>query len=142
MEQRYDEFIRQVNLLDIHLLSVDYEKVANPEPEDYPQVEVSYKPKKASFCQNGDCFEVTQDFSFSVTECKDDSECSRKIFTLKAKYVLVYESKVPMDDELFNLFKRRNVPVNVHPYTRELVQNAMVRVGLPPYTLPVLRIKR
>jgi preprotein translocase subunit SecB len=47
-----------------------------------------------------------------------------------------------MDEELFNQFKRRNVPVNIHPYTRELVQNAMVRVGLPPYTLPVLRIKR
>jgi preprotein translocase subunit SecB len=142
MEPRYDEFIRQVNLLDIHLLSVEYEKVANPDPENYPQIEVSYKPKKAAYCQKTDCFEVTQDVSFSVTECKDDSECSRKVFTLKAKYALVYESKIAMDDELFNLFKTRNVPVNVHPYTRELVQNAMARVGLPTFTLPVLRIKR
>jgi preprotein translocase subunit SecB len=142
MEPRYDAFIRQVNLLDIHLLSVEYEKVANPDPENYSQVEMNYKPKKAAYCQKADCFEVTQDVYFSVTECKDDNECARKIFTLKAKFVLVYESKSPMDDELFNLFKVRNVPVNVHPYTRELLQNAMARVGLPPFTLPVLRIKR
>jgi preprotein translocase subunit SecB len=47
-----------------------------------------------------------------------------------------------MDDELFELFKKRNVPVNINPYARELIQNAMTRVGLPPFTLPVLRIKK
>ncbi len=60
MEPKYDAFIRQVNLLDIHLLSVEYEKVANPDPENYSQVEVNYKPKKATYCQNADRFALAR----------------------------------------------------------------------------------
>lgn len=143
METDYDDFISQINLLDIHLTYVEYRKLANPSPDEYSHIEVNYKPKKITYCQKKNCFEISQDILFSISECDDVSKNKpRKLFDLKATFALVYESKIPLNDNLFDLFKVRNIPINIHPYVRELIQNALVKVGLPGFTLPVLRIKK
>ena len=143
MNKTYDDFIKQVDLIDIHLISVEYKKIENPDPDWYPQIEVNFKPKKATYCQGEDCFEVEQEVQFTLSECDSKKEAkSRKLFELKAVFAITYMSNAVMNDEMFELFRKRNIPVNIHPYARELIQNAMLRVGLPPFTLPALKIKK
>jgi len=42
-------------------------------------------------------------------------------------------------DELFAAFADINGTYNAWPYVRELVQNTVVRMGLPPFVLPVYK---
>lgn len=142
MEKRYAEFIEGVELLDIYLGSVQFKRHAFPDPENFPQVKVNFSAGKAghSLCDDELCIE--QEISFLLEEVAEDRKKSRRLFSLKGVYTLVYASKEAMDDELFELFKKRNIPLNLHPYFRELIHNSMTRAGLPSFVLPTLKIKR
>jgi len=64
------------------------------------------------------------------------------MFDLKGVFTLIYSISGEMDDETFELFKKRNIPVSLHPYARELIQSMMQRAGLPSFVLPAFKIKR
>ncbi len=57
------------------------------------------------------------------------------------QFNLLYSIKNAINENLFEIFKKRNIPVNLHPYARELIQSSLTRVGLPPFTLPVFEDK-
>jgi preprotein translocase subunit SecB len=142
MEKRYSELIDGLDLLDIYLNSASFRRHAFPDPESYPEVKASFSAGKATYSSCDDELCVYQDISFLVEEMAEDRKKTRKVFTLKGVFTLVYSNKVKMDEEIFELFKKRNIPVNMHPYARELIQNFMTRAGLPPFTLPALKIRR
>jgi len=142
MEKRYAEIITGIDLMDIFLAAVQYKRLAFPDPENYPEVKATFSAGKADCRQEGAGLEVHQEVRFLLEEMGKDGKKSRKIFQLKGTFTLVYKTPAPMDEELFELFKSRNIPLNLHPYVRELIQNAMARTGLPPFTLPVIKIKR
>jgi preprotein translocase subunit SecB len=56
----------------------------------------------------------------------------------RATYSVASESPAIKDEEI-GAFAEFNVPYNVWPYWRELVQSLTVRMGLPPLTLPLLK---
>lgn len=142
MEKRYSELIEGLELLDIYLGSAQFKRHAFPDPETFPDIKASFSPGKTAYkhCDGELC--VNQEVRFSLEEVTEDGKKSRKIFELKGVFTLVYHTNSPMDDEVFDLFKKRNVPLNLHPYARELIQSLMTRAGLPSFTLPALKIKR
>lgn len=142
MEKRYSELIEKIELLDIYLGSAQFKRHAFPDADIYPEVKVSFSGGKSSFKNNESEFYVDQEVRFLLEEVSEDKKKSRKLFELKGTFSLVYLSNIPMDDELFELFKKRNIPVNLHPYVRELIHNLMTRAGLPSFILPALKIKR
>lgn len=142
MESRYEELISGIDIENISLSSVQFKRLGMPDPEKYPDVRISFTPDKASYKQKGDQLEVMQKIVFLLEELENGDKKPHKLFELKGEYLLSYVSVSKMDDEMFDLFKVRNIPVNLQPYVRELVQSSMTRLGLPPFTLPVLKIKR
>lgn len=60
---------------------------------------------------------------------------------IEAMFVLLYDlpSLEGLRKENFDAFGEVNGLYNVWPYLREFVQNATVRMGLPPLTIPVFR---
>lgn len=142
MEKRYGELINSVDLMDIYLGSAQFKRHAFPDPDDFPEVKVNFSASKTSYKTLGEELQVDQEIRFLIEDVSIDKKKSRKIFELKGVFTLIYHSAVEMDDELFGLFKKRNIPVNLHPYVRELIHNLMTRAGLPSFTLPTLKIKR
>jgi preprotein translocase subunit SecB len=142
MEKRYGELIDGIDLLDIYLGSATFKRHAFPDPENYPEVKATFSGGKATYSECDDELCVKQEFRFLIEEVGEDRKTTRKVFELKGVFTLVYSNKAAMDDEIFELFKKRNVPVNMHPYARELIHNSMTRAGLPSFTLPALKIKR
>lgn len=142
MEKRYAELIDGLELLDIYLGSATFKRHAFPDPENYPEVKASFTAGKATYseCENELC--VYQEITFLLEEVEENRKKTRKVFELKGVFTLIYSNKVAMDDEIFELFKKRNIPVNMHPYARELIHNSMTRAGLPSFVLPALKIKR
>jgi preprotein translocase subunit SecB len=142
MEARYDALIDGIELLDIYLGSAQFKRHAFPDPDIYPEVKASFSPGKSSYkaCDGELC--VDQEVSFLLEEVDKDRKKTRKMFDLKGVFTLVYHILGEMDDEVFELFKKRNIPVNLHPYARELIQGMMQRAGLPSFILPTFKIKR
>lgn len=142
MEKRYGELIGGLEILDLYLGTSTFKRHAFPDPENFPEVKVTFGAGKSSYAKVEEGFCVDQEVKFLLEDVSTNKEKSRKLFELKGIFTLVYHSSVPMDDELFELFKKRNIPVNLHPYIRELVHNSMTRSGLPSFILPALKIKR
>jgi len=142
MEKRYIKLINDIELLDIYLASAQFKRHAFPDPDTYADVKASFSAGKSNYKCSADGLLVEQQVAFSLEEVSDDRKKSRKLFELKATYSLLYHSAQPMDAEIFELFKERNIPINLHPYTRELIHNSMARAGLPAFILPALKIKR
>lgn len=142
MEKRYAELIEGLELLDIYLGSAQFKRHAFPDPDNFPEIKASFAGGKTVYklCDSELC--VDQEIRFQLEEITESEEKTRKIFELKGVFTLIYHTNTPMDDEVFALFKKRNVPVNLHPYARELIQSLMTRAGLPSFVLPALKIKR
>jgi hypothetical protein len=76
-----------------------------------------------------------------------DEEIEAKVLaTIEAVFFVFYDEKVDasggLDEESLTLFAEENVPFNVWPYWREIVQSACGRMGLPRLVLPTHRLKR
>lgn len=143
MEARYSEIIASLELLDVFLVEMRCKRLGYPDPDVYPEVRASFSAGKSRYHQTGEQLDVDQEFSFLVEECgKEGEKKAHKLFELQGTFSLRYHADIAMDDELFGLFKTRNIPVNLHPYVRELIQSVMARAGLPVFTLPALKIKR
>ncbi len=142
MEEKYAEVISEIEILEICLNDLKFKKHNFPDPENYPDVTATFSASKSKFRQEDGHLEVFQDAEFLLEEFTEDRKKSRKIFELKAGFQIIYKLSVAIDEDVFEVFKKRNIPVNLHPYARELIQSSLARVGLPLFTLPVLKIKR
>lgn len=73
-------------------------------------------------------------------------EMEEKVLAVVECEFLVYydelAAEVPLDQESLELFSQANVPFNVWPYWREVVQSACSRMGLPRVVLPPHRLIR
>ena len=61
---------------------------------------------------------------------------------IEATFILIYKAKTleGLKQENFKAFADTNGIYNVWPYWREFVQNTVVRMSLPPLTIPVFRL--
>jgi len=68
----------------------------------------------------------------------NDEELFSIHFSLLVKYDL--PSDADFAPQYLEFFAENNVPANVWPYARELVSSMTSRMGLPPFTLPILKV--
>ena len=62
-------------------------------------------------------------------------------FHIHATYNLAYQSKVPINKEIFEIFSKISLPLHTWPYFRQFVQEMTLRMGLPPLILDILKFK-
>lgn len=76
--------------------------------------------------------EAIENLVCAVVECQ---------FLVKYDFI-VDAQNAPLDEECLSEFAQHNVPFNVWPYWREIVQSACGRMGLPRIVLPTHRLQR
>lgn len=76
--------------------------------------------------------------SFSGVPKTEDS----KHVVIEAIYELQYVITADVSNDLVSAFARVNAIYNVWPYWREHIATTLWRLGLPTYTLPLLRIQQ
>jgi len=141
-KKKFDDFFSALTLDNLEFVQLNYRKLKNPEPNKYNNIAVNFNAGQGSYKNEGqnDLTRVIifQDFNFELleynTEKKDEKQ---SVFQLNTSILFVLRSKYPMDDELFDFFQKRNIPVIIHPYLRETIASLLYKAGLPPIMLPL-----
>lgn len=142
MEKKYNEFIMSLELRDIFIGKMNFERFSFPDPVKFPDLEINLKSEGSSYSQKDNVIVIDQPVHVSIEQTSSKKKIeSNKIFVADITFKLSYVSNNEMTNELFAIFKQNNLPVNIHPYLREIIHSSMQRCGLPPITLPVLRLK-
>lgn len=140
MEKKYTQFIEGIEFIDIFLNKCSFQRHSSPDPDNFPEIQAILSLGEASFSQNDEDLYIEQNFTFSIEETHETE--SRKVFEIEGVFTLFYKTSSKLNKELFDMFKNNNIPVNLRPYLRELVHSSMTRCNLPPFILPVIKIKR
>ena len=127
--EEYNEFIKQIDIEDIRLISA---KLDNLDYSYFPEKTIVKSRMKAEFTNKEEAIEVVH--SYHATFMEEEKDIKAKI---SVAFLLNYSSKMPMNDELFSLFKRRQLPLNTWPYFREFVHSTCSRMGWPPFIAPI-----
>jgi len=80
--------------------------------------------------------------NFTLTTFETGTNDEKPFAVIKAVFLLVYQtdSLQGITKKIVDLFGQTNGIYNAWPYWREYVQNTIVRMGLPPLTIPVFRL--
>lgn len=127
--KEYNNFIRQIEIDDIRIVSA---QVNILDSSYFPSsAEVKWR-MKASYENAEEQFNVSHRYNVTIRD-KETNEDKAKI---SVTFYVVYSSKIPINDDLFSIFKERNLPLNTWPYFREFVHNITLRIGWPPFIAP------
>ena len=129
--EEYNSFVRQIDIVDVSILSVKADKL-----------DVSYFPdsakvkwrSKLSYNNRKELFDVLQRYNVTISEPKTKEPKAK----LAVAFNVTYSSKIPMNDELFEIFKE-NIFLNTWPYFREFIHNTLARMGWPPFIAPTYK---
>ncbi|MFN8558497.1 MAG: hypothetical protein U0531_14525 [Dehalococcoidia bacterium] len=58
---------------------------------------------------------------------------------IEVTFGVQFRSTLPMTDEVFEVFREVNLPVNTWPYLREFISGSLGRMNWTPYALPALK---
>lgn len=139
----YERLIRSVDIQTIALVNLEYERDIHLHPERQTlQVNRTFDVKLISF--DHEKIESVGVFNLMASAVDADERAVRIDMTWLVRYKLSSASDGPVevDEELAQAFVRNNVPINLWPYIREMVQNLTYRSGLTPLLLPTLKIIR
>jgi len=124
----YNSFIRGLDIKDIRLISATIENIER----SYMPSEAVIRWRIASSYENKENrIEVIHRYNVRVLE--KDIDLKAKI---KVVFCVTYESGTPMNDDYFERFKTRNLPLNTWPYFREYIHNSLSRMGWPSFVAP------
>lgn len=103
---------------------------------------IGHHAEVKSGLQNGR-FTIHVRFTLDITRPSDQVDTgSEPIVKVRAQYAVSYS--VPKDAKFsqkeLTAFGNSNATFNTWPFWRELVHTAFVRMGLPPFTVPVFRV--
>ena len=125
----YNDFVTQIEITGIHVVSAQIDML------DYSyfpsSAEVKWR-KTASYEKGEEQFNVSHRYNVTIWD-KETKEAKAKI---SVTFRVVYSSKIPISDDLFEIFKERNLPLNTWPYFREFVHNTIMRMGWPSFIAP------
>jgi hypothetical protein len=129
--EEYRVFIKQLELTSVWLAGCRVENSLGPDPPLEAQVEVTntfeWQPRPEGFD------------AFARYLGRILAPSGQPGAEVEARYGLRFRSEMPLDDRLFGLFQRVNLPVNAWPYFREFLSTTLGRLGWSPYTLPTLK---
>ena len=129
----YNGFIRGLDISDVRLTSATIENI-----------ECSYMPSEAvikwrtasSYENKGNRIEIIHRYNVRVLEKNIDLKAK-----IKVVFCVTYESETPMNDDYFERFKTRNLPLNTWPYFREYIHNSLSRMGWSSFVAPAYIIQ-
>lgn len=127
--EEYNNFVKQIEVEDIRIVSAQVNIL------DYSYFPSSAEVKwrtKASYENMEEQFNVFHRYNMTIWD-KETKEDKAKI---SVTFLVSYSSKIPISDDLFTIFKVRNLPLNTWPYLREFVHNTTMRIGWPPFVAP------
>ena len=136
--REYDEYIKGVDIREIRFENGSF-KFKNADLfREESSIKVKYKRNPELIEIHKDYFVVRDKLVFSVIEVS-----SRKhIIDVECCLIVVYDHEDGITEEMFELFRDFNVPVNTWPYFREFVGSATTRMGMPAFTLPAWNTAR
>lgn len=127
--QSYNTFVSQIEIEDIRMLSA---KVDILDYSYFPSsAEVKWRTR-ASYEKGEEKFNVSHRYNVTIWD-EETNDAKAKI---SVTFHVAYSSKIPISDDLFEIFKIRNLPLNTWPYFREFIHNITMRVGWPPFIAP------
>jgi preprotein translocase subunit SecB len=139
LKEEYNRFVHSLELLNIYIEALSFKKTGDVPENDQIPIKVTLKPTKNAYRETEEnTYEISHTVLFRLEYIENAKK--EKFFELKATYKLVYRSKVKLTDEIFKIFVKKNVPINVFPFLRETVHNCMYRAGLPPLLLPLVKL--
>jgi preprotein translocase subunit SecB len=131
-----DEYRSVLNSLELDTLILIELKSKLKEEFISPKLGLSFKEKN-TFQQEGNTLKVY--YSFNLT-AKDDAKEEPGI-SIDAKYVVLYSisKEIIVSNEFMRIFCDLTVSMLLWTYFRELVNNVVYRMGMPPLVLPLKR---
>lgn len=125
----YNDFVTQIEIAELHIVSAQINML---DCSYFPSsAEVKWR-RTASYEQVEGKFNVYHRYNVTIWD-KETKGAKAKI---SVTFRVVYSSKIPISDDLFEIFKGRNLPLNTWPYFREFVHNAIMRMGWPSFIAP------
>ncbi len=131
--KEYNNFVKQIEIDDIRIVS------AQVHIFDYSYFPTSAEVKwriQASYESAEGQFNVSHRYNVTILD-KETKGAKAKI---SVTFYVSYSSKIPISDDLFAIFKVRNLPLNTWPYLREFVHNATMRMGWPHFIAPTYMV--
>lgn len=129
----YNGFIRGLGIKDIRLTSATIENIEC----SYMPSEAVIKWRIASSYENKEKrIEIIHRYNVRVLEKNIDLKAK-----IKVVFCVTYESETPMNDDYFERFKARNLPLNTWPYFREYIHNSLSRMGWSSFVAPAYIIQ-
>ena len=141
LQKKYNDFISSVELIDLLVNELSFKKLTSPPDSKNISIKVSLKPNNNAYRKTKEnTYEITHGVQFKLETINEDESKKKKFFELKVVFKLIYKSEIKLDNEIFELFVRRNIPINIIPFLREIIHNSMYRAGLSPFVLPLIKI--
>jgi hypothetical protein len=128
----YNRFLRDVQPRDARLVR---SVLSAPERSSGARIEVALKWTEARFEVEPGGFRAWQGVTFLGTL----PTSSEPLLRIEAEFEVGYTSSEPMTDEIFAVFRKLNLPLNLWPYLREYVHQMLLRAGWPPFVLPAFQ---
>ncbi len=135
--ETYRSFVMGIDIEDISFKRGSFELLAPlPRPSKNVAIEVGVKDIAKLTSRSQESFSIEHNYQLT---CVNENNRKEKYFKIVAKLVVQYSSEKEIGDEVFEIFKEVNLPLNTWPYFREYVQNCMGRMNVPPVTLPAVK---
>ncbi len=136
LEERFNQFNTNLALANIRMkklnASFDDEKLDVP-----PDTQQVYIDKESYYQILADNFvRVFQEYTLRIANKNNKDD----VFVLiETTFLMDFQTGGPIDDEIFELFSQSTVLIDSWPYFREIVQNALIRMGLAPVIIPPIQ---
>lgn len=131
-KQTYSEYNNFVSQIDINEIRIVSARLDNLDYSYFPQsLAVSWRTK-AWYEKKEEEFDAFHRYNVTISD-KETKEAKAK---LSVTFCATYSSKLPINDEIFDIFAKRNLILNTWPYFREFTHNIIGRMGWPPLIAP------
>lgn len=135
----YNKLVRNIEIKSIQLNQLSIHNV-DDQLADNCSLSLSLSFDNSNFKVENNNMIVHSKFFVNVKE--SDEPQSNIAFEMEFTYKLIYyiEDLKEFDLEYIKLFNKRNVPVNIWPYARELISSSSTRIGFPTLIIEPLKI--
>jgi len=130
--EEYQKILKSIELEDISLRNLT---LKTEEEQLGKEHKLSIKPKAR---HEIDSDTITFYYKFTFTAIAPDRE--KPAIRIVPEYKITYsmKTKTPIDSEFFEIFPEASLKFIIWPYFRELVQNTISRMNMPPLVLPTI----
>jgi len=134
--KEYREFIEGIELEDIFFSKASFELLVSDRDFWREKTGINITENAELLERDSKRFVVSHRYNLVITNHANRKE---KFLKISANLVVEYSTKKEITEEIFQVFKKINLPLNTWPYFREYVHSCMGRLNIPPLILPVLK---